>query len=47
MNGLQGDRLWRIAEPSDAPNAAIALRFHSGSDRRGLGDPFRYAKVGL
>jgi hypothetical protein len=27
----------------DAPNAAIALRFHSGRQSRGVGDPERWA----
>jgi hypothetical protein len=30
----------------DAPNAAIALRFHSGGHLRGVGDPERSAELG-
>ena len=33
-----------IAEPVDAPNPAIAPRFHAGRDWRGVGDPGRSAQ---
>ena len=31
----------------DAPNAAIALRFHSGRHPRGVGDPERSPSAGV